>query len=203
MYYRNDMNLSYVRILHASPDAPPVDIYVDGNLVFKGVAFGNFTVYIPIKMGDHKVEVYPEGEKGNYVLTQDIQVPENQVITVAAAGFLTDIQLVPYIESNPNNLSQGMSRLRVIHLSPDAPEVDVFINENMAFKDVGYLDATQYIEVPSEVYDIRINIAQNDQVLLRLQPQLKSQKIYTIYILGDASNLTAVQSLDGSTYVRY
>ena len=203
MYYRNDMNLSYVRILHASPDAPPVDIYIDGNLVFKGLAFGNFTVYTPIKMGDYKVEVYPEGEKGKDVLTQDIQVRENQVITVAAAGFLEDIQLVSYIESNPNNLPEGMSRLRVIHLSPDAPEMDVFINENIAFTDLGYLDATQYIEIPSNVYDLRINIAQYDQELLRLEPELKSQKVYTIYILGDASNLTAVQSLDGSTYIRY
>ena len=96
-----------------------------------------------------------------------------------------------------------MSRLRVINLSPDAPEVDVYIDSNLAFTDIGFLDATEYLELSSGNYDLRINIAQNDEELLRLQPDLKSQRVYTVYMLGDASNLTAIQSLDGSTYVRY
>lgn len=203
MFIRNDSNVSYVRMLNASPDAPPVDIYINNNLVFKSLAFGNFTEYLPLSMGNYKIEVYPEGEKGKYILTQNVKIPENQVITVAIAGFLDDSQLVSYIESNPNNLSVDMSRLRVINLSPDAPEVDVYIDSNIAFTDVGFLDATEYLNLSSGDYDLRIDIAQSDEELLRLQLDLKSQKVYTVYILGDASNLTAVQSLDGSTYVRY
>lgn len=203
MFIRNDSNATYVRLFHASPDAPPVDIYINNNLVFRSLAFGNFTEYVPLSMGNYKIEVYPEGEKGKYILTQNIQIPENQVITVAAVGFLNDLELVSYTESNPNNLQVDMSRLRVINLSPNAPEVDVYIDSNVAFTDIGFLDATDYLELSSGNYDLRINIAQNDEELLRLQPDLKSQKVYTVYILGDSSNLTAIQSLDGSTYVRY
>lgn len=203
MFIRNDSNATYVRLFHASPDAPPVDIYINNNLVFRSLAFGNFTEYVPLSMGNYKIEVYPEGEKGKYILTQNIQIPENQVITVAAVGFLNDLQLVSYTESNPNNLQVDMSRLRVINLSPDAPEVDVYIDSNLAFTDIGFLDATEYLELSSGNYDLRINIAQNDEELLRLQPDLKSQRVYTVYMLGDASNLTAIRSLDGSTYVRY
>lgn len=203
MFIRNDSNATYVRLFHASPDAPPVDIYINNNLVFRSLAFGNFTEYVPLSMGNYKIEVYPEGEKGKYILTQNIQIPENQVITVAAVGFLNDLELVSYTESNPNNLQVDMSRLRVINLSPNAPEVDVYIDSNVAFTDIGFLDATDYLELSSGNYDLRINIAQNDEELLRLQPDLKSQKVYTVYMLGDSSNLTAIQSLDGSTYVRY
>lgn len=203
MFIRNDSNATYVRLFHASPDAPPVDIYINNNLVFRSLAFGNFTEYVPLSMGNYKIEVYPEGEKGKYILTQNIQIPENQVITVAAVGFLNDLELVSYTESNPNNLQVDMSRLRVINLSPNAPEVDVYIDSNVAFTDIGFLDATDYLELSSGNYDLIINIAQNDEELLRLQPDLKSQKVYTVYMLGDSSNLTAIQSLDGSTYVRY
>ena len=134
---------------------------------------------------------------------QNVQIPEKQVVTVAAVGFFNDLQLVSYMESNPNNLPVDMSRLRLINLSPDAPEVDAYIDSNLAFTDVGFLDATEYLEFSSGNYDLRINIAQNDEELLRLEPDLKSQKVYTVYMLGDASNLTAIQSLDGSTYVRF
>ena len=68
MFIRNDSNATYVRLFHASPDAPPVDIYINNNLVFRSLAFGNFTEYVPLSMGNYKIEVYPEGEKGKYNL---------------------------------------------------------------------------------------------------------------------------------------
>ena len=66
MFIRNDTNASYVRVFHASPDAPPVDIYINNNLVFKSLAFGNFTEYMPLSMGNYKIEVYPEGKRKIY-----------------------------------------------------------------------------------------------------------------------------------------
>lgn len=203
MFIRNDMDISYVRVLHASPDAPAVDIYVNGGLAFKNLSFKDFTEYVQLPMGEYKIELFPAGQKENPVLTQNVQVPTKQVITIAAAGNLNDLQLVPYVEQTAENLPVNESRLRAIHLSPDAPDVDVLVDGNVAFSNVGFLDATYYSQLPSRSYNIKVNVASTQNTVLTLDVELKSQKVYTIYVVGNPPNLSTIQSLDGVTFVRF
>ena len=203
MIIRNDINISYVRVLNASPDAPAVDIYINGGLIFKNIKFKDFTEYVQLSMGQYKMEVYTVGQMDKHVLTQNIQVPQKQVITIAATGNFEDLQLIPYIEGDADGLAMNQSRVRVIHLSPDAPEVDVLINGQIAFDNVGFMDATDYIQVSSGTYNIVVNLAGTNDTILTFSPQLNSQKVYTIYVVGNPPNLSEIQSLDGSTFVRF
>ena len=203
MIIRNDMNISYVRVLNASPDAPAVDIYINGGLIFKNIKFKDFTEYVQLSMGQYKMEVYPVGQMDKPVLAQNIQVPEKQVITIAAAGNFEDLQLIPYIEGNADGLAMNQSRVRVIHLSPDAPEVDVLINGQIVFNNIGFMDATDYIKVVSGTYNIVVNLAGTNDTILTFSLQLNSQKVYTVYVVGNPPNLSEIQSLDGSTFVRF
>ncbi len=203
MFIRNDMDVSYVRVFHASPDAPPVDIYVNGGLAFKNLSFKEFSEYVQLPMGEYKIEVFPAGQKVTPVLTQNIQVPEKQVITIAAVGNFEDLQLVPYIEGNADGLPANESRVRIIHLSPDAPGVDMLIDGRLAFEDVKFMDATDYAQIPSGIYNVTIDISDTNDAVLTLKVELKSQKVYTIYIVGNPPNLSVIQSLDGSTFVRF
>ena len=203
MIIRNDMNISYVRVLNASPDAPAVDIYINGGLIFKNIKFKDFTEYVQLSMGQYKMEVYPVGQMDKPVLAQNIQVPQKQVITIAAAGNFEDLQLIPYIEGNADGLAMNQSRVRVIHLSPDAPEVDVLINGQIVFNNIGFMDATDYIKVVSGTYNIVVNLAGTNDTILTFSLQLNSQKVYTVYVVGNPPNLSEIQSLDGSTFVRF
>ena len=203
MIIRNDMDVSYVRVFHASPNAPAVDVYINKALVFSNISFKDFSEYIPLSKGEYEMEVYPANQKNTPVITENIQVPEKQVITVAIAGNLDDLQVVPYIEGNAEDLPVNQSRVRAIHLSPDAPEVDILVNNNLAFDDVGFLDASDYIQLPSAIYDVTINIADTQDIVLSLRPDFKSQKVYTIYIVGNPPDLSGIQSLDGITFIRF
>ena len=203
MIIRNDMNISYVRVLNASPDAPAVDIYINGGLIFKNIKFKDFTEYVQLSMGQYKMEVYPVGQMDKPVLAQNIQVPQKQVITIAATGNFEDLQLIPYIEGNADGLAMNQSRVRVIHLSPDAPEVDVLINGQIVFNNIGFMDATDYIKVVSGTYNIVVNLAGTNDTILTFSLQLNSQKVYTVYVVGNPPNLSEIQSLDGSTFVRF
>lgn len=203
MFIRNDMDVSYVRVFHASPDAPPVDIYVNGGLAFKNLSFKEFSEYVQLPMGEYKIEVFPAGQKVTPVLTQNVQVPEKQVITIAAVGNFEDLQLVPYIEGNADGLPANESRVRIIHLSPDAPGVDMLIDGRLAFEDVKFMDANDYAQIPSGIYNVTIDISDTNDAVLTLKVELKSQKVYTIYIVGNPPNLSVIQSLDGSTFVRF
>ena len=49
-----------VRVLHASPDAPEVDIYLDGAAVgdpLAGLAFGAISPYVAVPAGPHAIKV--------------------------------------------------------------------------------------------------------------------------------------------------
>lgn len=203
MIIRNDMEASYVRVFHASPDAPAVDIYVNGSLVFQNLSFKSFSAYVQLPMGKYKVTVYPANQNTNPVLTQTIEVPQEEVITVAAAGNLENLQLVPYIEEDANDLEENESKLRFIHLSPGAPGIDIIIDGNLFFEDVAFLDSTDYKEIQSKTHNVSINVANTQDSVLAFPLTLKSQKVYTVYIVGDLSNISTVQSLDGSTFVRF
>ena len=203
MFIRNDMDISYVRVFHASPNAPAVDIYVNGGLAFKNLSFKDFTEYVQLPMGQYKIEVFPAGQKESPVLTQNVQVPTKQVITIAAAGNLDDLQLIPYVEQTAEDLPVNESKLRAIHLSPDAPDVDVLIDGNIAFSNIGFMDATYYNQLPSRSYNVKVNVASTENTVLALEVELKSQKVYTIYVVGNPLDLSAIQSLDGVTFVRF
>ena len=203
MIIRNDMNLSYIRAFNASPDAPAVDIYINGAEAFKNLKFKDFTEYITLPMGEYKMEVYQAGQNETPVLTESIKVGEQEVITIVAAGNYEDLQLVSYVEGNAEDLPVNKSKVRIIHLSPDSPNVDVFVNGVLAFEDVGFLDATDYAQLSSGTYEITVNLADTNDNVLSLNPELKSQKVYTIYIVGNPPNLSGIQSLDGSTFIRF
>lgn len=203
MFIRNDMDVSYVRVFHASPNGPSVDIYVNGGLAFKNLQFKDFTEYVQLPMGEYKIEVFSAGQKETPILTQNIRLPEKEVVTIAAVGNFADLQLVPYIEGNADDLFEDESRVRIIHLSPDAPNVDVLIDGNLAFADIGFMDATDYVQLLSDSYNLTVNLADTKDTVLTLNTDLKSQKVYTIYVVGNPPNLLGMQSLDGSTFVRF
>ena len=116
MIIRNDMNLSYIRAFNASPDAPAVDIYINGAEAFKNLKFKDFTEYITLPMGEYKMEVYQAGQNETPVLTESIKVGEREVITIVAAGNYEDLQLVSYIEGNAEDLPVNTSKVRIIEV---------------------------------------------------------------------------------------
>ena len=46
-----------VRVLHASPDAPPVNVLIDGRVVFPHVNYGQTTHYARLEPGTYNVKV--------------------------------------------------------------------------------------------------------------------------------------------------
>ncbi|WP_195250899.1 DUF4397 domain-containing protein [Romboutsia sp. 1001713B170207_170306_H8] len=201
MKIRLDMNTSYIRVLHAAPNAPAVDVYAGDMILFSNLTFEQFSSYIPVPQGSYTINVYIAGTEENPVISQNVDVPGGSMITVASTGNLNNLTLVPYIESNPRNLQDGKSRVRAIHLSPNAPEVDIYVNGNEMFSDVEFREATDYIDVNYGEYRIEVKVANTDNIVLSSNVNLKDRKVYSLYVLGDVPNLTLVQSLDGCTYM--
>ncbi len=61
--FRKSDEKSHVRILHASPDAPAVDIYINDNLISKELSYKSFTEYMPLISTVYNIKVFPTGKR--------------------------------------------------------------------------------------------------------------------------------------------
>src|SRR5688500_14158641 len=50
-----------VNIIHASPDAPGVDVYVNGELALENLEFGTASGWVALPAGEHQVQVTATG----------------------------------------------------------------------------------------------------------------------------------------------
>jgi hypothetical protein len=193
---------SYVRILHASPDAPPVDIYANGDLVANDLAYEQMTNYVPVPPGDYTIQVYPAGTTTNPVIDTTLSVPEKSSFTVAAVGNLADIGLYPIQEMYMPMVDKRSSYVSFAHLSPDAPAVDVTLPDGTKlFSDISYKEYADYINVEPGTYTLQVRPAGANQIVLTIpNVKLSPGEIYTVYAVGllnGQPTLDAIISTDG------
>ena len=194
-------NSSLVRVFHASPQAPNVDVYVNNEIVFSNLAFGEFTKYVYLDEGQYNISVYQTGQKDNPVINQIVDVPSQQMFTIAATGNLDNLGLLVIPDKISKSPSPNYSSVRIIHLSPNAPGVDVVVNGDTLFENIEFKEGTDYVDFNTGTYNVNVVLNSDKSVVLPLKITLNPNKIYTIYIIGNPPNLHAIQVVDGNTYV--
>lgn len=193
-------NSSLVRIFHAAPQAQNIDVYVNDQMVFNDLAFGDFTKYVYLDEGEYNVSVYLAGQKDRPIINQMVDVSSQQIFTVAATGNLDNLGLLVIPDKVSKSPSQSYSSLRVIHLSPNAPGVDILVDGDKLFEDISFEEGTDYVDLNPGTYNVNVVLNTDKSIVLPLKVTLNPDKIYTIYIMGNPPTLQAVQVVDGNTY---
>lgn len=196
--------MASVRVAHASPNAPAVDVYVDGTKAFAGVTFPQITAYAHIPSGSHHIQVFPAGASptGRGVIDATVTLASGKIYTVAAAGVLKSIAPIVLLDRNATP-SRGKARVRFVHLSPDAPKVDLGVAGGPTlFRHVAFGHATRYVSVPARTYNFVVRVAGTSTVALRVNHvKLSPGTVYTVFAEGLAMGkpkLEAVLSADHS-----
>ncbi len=175
----------YIRVLHAVPNAPNVDVYANETLVFNDIAFGQYTPYLPLPEGRFKIEVYVAGTINDPILTNNITNNEGAYLTIAATGTLDDLGMVGIIDADMP-VDSGKAMIRFAHLAPNAPAVNITLpNGNVIFDDVSFREITSYMDVLPMDYTLEVRGAENNAVVLTV-PNVEPErgKYYTIYAVG-------------------
>lgn len=179
-------NLAQVRVVHASPDAPNVDVYVDDQLAIQDLPYGEAAGLVDVPAGTRNIKVTPAGATQPVVIDADIDFAACMSSEVSATGLLASIQGQVYpIPRMP--LANGEARARIIHNSPGAPNVDVkvagtqiFLAQNLAFP-----NAADPVEVPAGIYDVEVLVAGTSTVVLTVPDVvLASREVYDIFAIG-------------------
>ncbi|WP_354623602.1 DUF4397 domain-containing protein [Psychromonas sp. MME2] len=170
-----------LRVYHASPDAPLVNVWLDGKPALTGVDYQQSSGALFVSEGVHSVQIdaiLPDGSTLTVLpeTTLDLMADsEYNVIALGKAALIgtgDEKAFAPKIVAR-EQLSPSGARVQAIHAAPDAPMVDIFItayNDDLTdaipFADnVEYLAATEAVEVPAGDYQIRITDANDPSVI--------------------------------------
>jgi hypothetical protein len=195
-----DGHMARVRAVHASPDAPAVDVWVNDNVAFSNAPFKGITPYASLDTGTYNFKVVPTGATEPVVIEADLPLEGAKDYTIVAVGMLENIEPL-VLEDNNSTPAEGKAHVRFVHASPDAPAVDIAVKggpvifSNIAFKGVG-----DYTPVDAGTYDLEVRLAGTDTVALEVPGvNLTAQTVYTVFAMGLAGGepaLTAVLSAD-------
>lgn len=197
--------ISYVRLFHAAPGAPAVDIYANNRLLARRLSYEQFSDYIQLDSGTYNIKVYPAGTQVTPVLSISLPLTEQTIYTLAVIGLPPRIGILPiedgYEEFNVNSLNT-----RFINLSPDSPSLDLVTREGtVVFSDVAFTEVSDYIPTRPGLYNFFVRPAGQSTNLLYFPARLLPRRNLSFYVIGSfgARNMKVLIPMDGSTYLRY
>jgi hypothetical protein len=177
-------------VVHASPDAPGVDIAVDNNKIStSALTFPNNSGYVSVAAGTRNIKVFPAGSSTS-LFSADIPFLESKFYSVFALDSLSKISLLLVEDAIPAVVT-GKAHVRFLHLSPNAPAVDVAVKDgpslflNRSFNRQFSSSQNVFLPVDAGTYNIDVKVAGTTTVALPLTGiKFESGKAYTVFASG-------------------
>jgi len=175
---------SLVKVVHASPDAPGVDLLVDNAVAGTNLIFPNNTGYLTVPSGTRNVKVNVTGTMTT-VIEANINFMQNRNYSVFAVNSVANIEAI-LIEDDLTTPASGKAHVRFIHLSPDAPSVDITLTDGtIVFGNKSFKEFTAFTPLDAGSYDLEVRVAGTTTVALDLPViNLEAGKIYTVFAKG-------------------
>ena len=161
-----------LRVVHASPDAPAVDVLVDGAVVLNDVPFEAASGYLAVPAGARNVQVRASGTT-TVVIDVTPTLVAGTDYTVLAVGPVASIEPLLLTDENTPPAA-GNAKVRLVHASPTAGLVDIYITApgadisvaTPALANVDFKAASPYVTAPAGDYQVRVTAAGTKTVAL-------------------------------------
>ncbi len=161
-----------VRAVHASPDAPEVNVLVNDAVALSDVPFAVGSDYLTILSGETNLKVNAAASSAT-VIDADLSIDAGTDYTVAAVNFLASIEPLVLVDDN-SQPAAGNIKLRLVHAAPSAGLVDIYITDGTddisildpAIQDFDFKADSGYLEVPAGSYRVLITVADTKTVAI-------------------------------------
>lgn len=125
----SDSGPAELRVLHASPDAPAVNVRAAGTQIIGNLDYAQASATLEVEPGTVPVSVdalLPGNTTATVIGPADIEFEDDTLYAVIATGRVADLE--PLVITQPvKRVNAGQTRVRVVHAAPDAPRVDVYV----------------------------------------------------------------------------
>lgn len=191
-----------VRVLHGSPDAPSVDVFVNDAKVdaLSGAEFGQITGFVSVPAGTYSIKVCATADNSICPIGPvDLTFAAGKKYTVAASDLLASIDANVFEDST--NPAADKASVRVVHLSADTPAVDVLTQDGSAkvVENLAYPNAAGYLELAPATYDLKVCLNSDNTVCPdAVDPDplaLSAGTAYTVWAIGALESGEGVEGL--------
>lgn len=199
-----DEQITYANVLvaHASPDAPGVDLLIDDVKVnTQPLTYPGNTGYLEAESGMRNIKINVAGTS-NSVINGNLDVEADQYYSVFAVDEVAEITALVLVD-DLTPPAAGKAHVRFVHLSPDAPAVDIALTGGaVVFPNVAFKGFTAFTPLNAGVaYNLEVRVAGTSTVALVLPPvTLQAGKIYTVFAKGFLAG-TGAQALGAEIIV--
>lgn len=157
----NAADVSHIRIAHFSPDAPLIDIFVNGELSdVTGLGFRDVSSWLALPADTYEVAIVPAGGTLAEAVFGPVSLPltVDAWITAAAIGSLEadTLAVALILEDYITPLEADTARVTVFHGIEDAPAVDLRLADGtLLVPDIAFGSFASF-DVPASSYDLQI-----------------------------------------------
>jgi Domain of unknown function (DUF4397) len=201
-----------VRVLHAASRVPAVDIYVsapDAALpATPTIAALKFTQFAPergqaslqVAKGDYQIRVTEAGKTDVVFDSGKVNLPGGQDVLIAAIpsfvpGSLINLLLLP-TEGKPVIVKEPRTSLRAVHLSSDAPAVDVLLDNKRVVRGLNFSEDSSFAKVAAGKVGVKVNAANTATSVISANLDLPANKAVSVVALDKLATIQAAVIVD-------
>ena len=186
-----------VMVVHASPNAPAVDVRINNAVALTNVAYPANSSYAAVNAGSTNLKISPTGTT-TYVIDANVNLSANTNYSVFAIDSVSKIKAA-IVSDNLATPASGQAHVRFFHFSPNAPAVDIAVAggavlfSNRTFNDqTTNTSAVGFTPLNAGTYNLEVRLAGTNTVVLPLPNiTLTAGKIYTVFAKGFAGGTSA------------
>jgi len=122
-----------IRVLHAVPDAPRMNMYFNDGLQASGFDYRAASAYIAVTAGGYQVRIEEQLPSGaspatRKIFDEPVNLAVNDEVTLVIVGSAADnSEEVLRIVTTTRGVPTGKTRLQAVHAAPGAPPVDIYV----------------------------------------------------------------------------
>ncbi len=171
----NDTQTTELRAIHASSDAPNVDVIVNGATKLTNVPYETASAFLTIPAGTTTLMVNPTGTSTSVIDTSVALAADQQytaiVLGLAESSAPQGEQIQAVLVDDPGNApASGNVKVRVVHGAPGVPTVDIYVTAPgaslpasptipaLTYTSVAPASGSKALEVTGGSYEIRATV---------------------------------------------
>jgi hypothetical protein len=194
---------TYISVLHLSPAAPAIEVYLNDTKSSSGIAPGTFSsAYSAVKPSSYSV-TFKKAGSDSVVASIPAQIYDSLTfwtVLLYNDPSNVDVARAVAIEDDFSGLTSGAFLYRFFHMSPNSIPVDFYIDDTKVSSSRQYADNVyggynSFSPYSPGYHNLKVKKAGSDSLIAQKGVELYQANAYTIFLKGvtggvGGSNLT-------------
>ncbi len=182
----DDKGTAKLLVVHASPDAPGVDLLIDNTKKNSSpLTFPNNTGYLTVDEGTRNIKVNVSSS-GTNVINADVPFVKDENYSLFAIDSVSKLSTL-LLQDDLTAPASGKAHIRFVHLSPNAPAVDIVeaSSNTVVFDNVSFKGYSAFTPLAAGTYNLDVRLHGTATTVLSLtNVALSDGMIYTVFAKG-------------------